>query len=90
MNHQQQANRIQKRLTEVFNPEKLIITDESRYHISHPGAKEGKGHFKVEITAKAFKNKNLIECHRLVYEALADLIKTDIHALRIRAMAAES
>ncbi|WP_264770090.1 BolA/IbaG family iron-sulfur metabolism protein, partial [Coxiella burnetii] len=90
MNHQQQANRIKKRLTEVFNPQKLIVTDESGNHIGHPGAQEGKGHFKVEITAKAFKNKNPIERHRLIYEALSDLMETDIHALRIHATAAES
>ncbi len=42
MNHQQQANRIKKRLTEVFNPQKLIVTDESGNHIGHPGAKKAK------------------------------------------------
>ena len=83
--NQQQLKHIKERLTKVFHPEKLIVADESHYHIGHPGTKEGKGHFSVEITAKAFRNKNQIECHRLIYEALGNLMKTDIHALRIRA-----
>ena len=83
--NQQQLKHIKERLTKVFHPTKLVVVDESHYHIGHRGAKEGKGHFSVEITAKAFRNRNQLECHRLIYEALGNLMKTDIHALRIRA-----
>ncbi|WP_304985213.1 BolA family protein [Coxiella-like endosymbiont] len=75
---------IQERLMKIFHPEKLTIRDESHYHVGHVGAKEGKGHFTISIVAKAFKNKNSVECHRMIYEALNDLMKTDIHALRIQ------
>ena len=74
-------------MTRVFNPEKLVITDESQHHITHPEAQEGKGHFSVEITSAVFRNKSLIECHRLIYAALSDLIKKDIHALQIHTKA---
>ncbi|WP_104207519.1 BolA family transcriptional regulator [Coxiella endosymbiont of Rhipicephalus microplus] len=75
---------IQKRLIKVFHPEKLNVRDESHYHVGHVGSKEGKGHFAIFIVAKAFKNKSLLESHRMIYEALNDLIKTDIHALQIQ------
>lgn len=77
--------RIQERLTEVFHPEKLTVLDESRHHVGHVGAaKERKGHFAVSIAAEAFKNKNPVRCHQMIYEALGDLMRTDIHALRIQ------
>ena len=80
--------KIKEQLTNTFHPKKLIVTDESHYHQGqgHPGAKENKGHFAVAITAKAFNNKTLLERHRLIYEALDDLMKTDIHALKIHAV----
>lgn len=77
--------RIRERLVEVFHPEKLTVLDESHHHVSHVSAiKEGKGHFAISIVSEAFKNKNPIKCHRMIYEALSDLMKTDIHALRIQ------
>lgn len=82
---EKRLTQIKERLTDTFHPKKLIVTDESRYHQDHLGAKEGKGHFTIAITAKAFNNKTLLERHRLIYEALDDLIKTDIHALKIQA-----
>ncbi|MFW0079047.1 MAG: BolA family protein [Coxiella endosymbiont of Haemaphysalis qinghaiensis] len=81
---EERVARIQERLIEVFHPERLMVFDESRDHMGHLGAKEGKGHFAIFTVVKAFKNKNPIECHRMIYEALGDLMKTDIHALRIQ------
>jgi len=40
-------------------------------------------HFEVSVTAPAFKNLGLVDQHRLVYEALGDLMST-IHALSLR------
>jgi BolA protein len=82
------TNRVEKiraRLMKVLNPSQLNIEDQSHLHAGHAGAKEGKGHFVVEITAAAFAGKSLVERHRLVYEALSDFMQTDIHALSIKA-----
>ncbi|QHG92561.1 BolA family transcriptional regulator [Coxiella endosymbiont of Amblyomma sculptum] len=77
---------IRRRLTEVFCPESLTVLDESDHHIDHVNTTKGeKGHFFVCIVAKAFENKNLVDCHRMVYSALCDFMKSDIHALRIQA-----
>ncbi|MFW0085823.1 MAG: BolA family protein [Coxiella-like endosymbiont] len=82
---EKRLTQIKKQLTNAFHPKKLIVTDESRYHQDHSSA-GGKGHFTISITAKAFNNKTLLERHRLIYEALDDLMKTDIHALKIYAV----
>ena len=87
MINQQRIAVIKEKLTQAFHPKKLSVTDESRHHIGHSGAQDGHGHFSIEIEAEYFRNRTLMECHRLIYQALAELMQTDIHALRIRAKA---
>jgi len=67
-----------------LNPIKIEIEDQGHLHIGHAGAKSG-GHFKLTIIAECFKNKTLIERHKTVYNALESLMKTEIHALSIKA-----
>ena len=76
---------IRRLLEETFSPEALEIIDESHKHAGHAGAKSGKGHFDVMIVAKAFSGQALLKRHRMIYEALGDLMQTDIHALSISA-----
>jgi len=82
--NQKRIEAIKHRLTVALSPQSLNVTDDSHRHIGHAGAKEGHGHFTVEISAKAFQDKPLTERHRMVYEALGTLMETDIHALRIK------
>ncbi len=81
----------QKRIAEcldaAFTPQDLLIKDQSHLHAGHAGAKEGKGHFDVRIVSNAFVGKSQIQRHRLVYDALGDLMETEIHALKIQAKA---
>ena len=72
-------------LEQAFEPASLEIQDQSHLHAGHAGARDGKGHFQINITADAFTGKALIKRHRLVYEALDDMLETDIHALIIHA-----
>ena len=81
----QRVETIRKILNEAFSPTQLDIIDESHKHAGHEGAKSGGGHFVAFIVSDAFEGKNLLERHRMVYEALGDLMKTDIHALSIKA-----
>jgi BolA protein len=75
---------IEARLREKLAPTRLEIVDESSKHAGHAGARGG-GHFAVTIVSARFAGLNPIQRHRLVYETLGDLMKTDIHALRVRA-----
>ena len=43
-------------------------------------------HFDVRVTSTAFSGLGLLEQHRLVYEALGDLMQT-IHALSLKTSA---
>jgi BolA protein len=70
-------------LKEALSPTQLIIEDEGHLHIGHAGAQTGRGHFHVSIASNAFADKNNLTCHRLIYTALGELMRTDIHALRI-------
>jgi BolA protein len=61
------------------------VKDQSHLHAGHEGAKDGRGHFDVTIVSNTFKGKRQLARHRLIYDALGTLMKTDIHALRIQA-----
>ena len=79
--------RIEACLKEAFVPERLEIVDETHLHAGHAGAKTGMGHFNVIIVSERFAGASLLERHRMVYESLGELMKTDIHALSIKALA---
>jgi BolA protein len=76
---------IRERLTRELQPVKLEIIDESAKHAGHAGAASGGGHFIVNIVSPAFENKTLIQRHRLVYDAVGDIMHSEIHALSIQA-----
>jgi BolA protein len=80
---------IRERLTRELQPEKLDIIDESAKHAGHAGAASGGGHFIIHIVSTAFNGKNLIQRHRLVYDAVNDMMHTEIHALSIQAASPE-
>ena len=70
-------------------PDALEVFDDSRDHAGHAGAKGGGGHYQLVIVSRQFSGKNALARHRLVYEALSDLMPKRIHALAIRAYAPE-
>lgn len=78
---------IRRELEKHFQPTELLIKDQSQLHAGHAGARDGKGHFDVTIVSAAFDGVNRLQRHRMVYDALSQLIETDIHALRIKAYA---
>lgn len=76
---------IETRLQAALAPASLNIVDDSAAHVGHVGARDGGGHFSVRIVSSAFTGKTLIQRHRLVHQAVADLMHRDIHALSIEA-----
>jgi BolA protein len=74
-------------LVKAFSPSEIEVVDESHKHIGHAGARDGRGHFAVRIRSASFSGKAPLARHRAVYEALGDLMQTDIHALSIKALA---
>jgi BolA protein len=80
------ADRITGKLTEAFNPDSLQVVDESHLHKGHAGHRpEGESHFRVKITAEAFRGKSRVQAHRMIYDALRGEIAEGLHALAIEA-----
>jgi BolA protein len=64
----------------------LELIDNSAEHAGHAGAKQGGGHYSVTIVASLFDGKTMVQRHQLIYQALGDLMKNEIHALGINAL----
>ena len=77
---------IKQLLTESLKPALLEIIDNSAAHAGHAGAKSGGGHYHVTIIAEAFEGNTLVQRHQLIYKALGDMMKQQIHALGINAL----
>ncbi len=76
---------IRKRLEGKLAPLVIEIDDQSALHAGHPGASAGGGHFSLRIVSDKFHGRSLLQRHRLVYDALGDLMHGEIHAVRIQA-----
>ncbi len=81
--------KIEALLSDAFGPSRLLVKDQSHLHAGHAGAQDGRGHFDVTIVADAFLDCSRIQCHRMIYAALGDLMNSDIHALQIHASAGD-
>jgi BolA protein len=80
------GNTIKDKLVRTFSPAVLEVIDESHHHAGHAGARpDGESHFRVVIAAEAFRGQSLVNRHRMVNAALADLLKSRVHALAIEA-----
>ncbi len=78
---------IEARLRAALDPVTVLrLRDDSAHHAGHAGAREG-GHYYLEIVSPRFAGLPRVARHRLVYDALADLMKKGIHALAIEARA---
>jgi BolA protein len=81
------TNAIRERLTAALAPTRLELVDESARHAGHAGARpEGESHFRLTIVAAAFGGRSRIDRQRMVFGALGELMRSDIHALAITAL----
>jgi len=86
MSTQTTADVIRAKLAEL-TPLELEVQDDSASHAGHRG-NTGGGHFNLTIRSAKFDGLSQVQRHRLVYELLSDEMRTSIHALSIRAIAA--
>ncbi len=82
------ARAIQDRLA-ALEPERLELADESARHAGHAGAQSGGGHYRLTIVSPQFRGRDTLARHRMVYGALGPLMRREIHALSIQALAPE-
>jgi BolA protein len=86
------VNEIQKKMRArlaVLDPTILEIIDESHKHAGHAGARDGGGHYVLNIVSAQFAGNNTVARHRMIYSALGGLMKREIHALTIQARTPE-
>jgi stress-induced morphogen len=77
---------IESTLQQQLSPTLLQVINESAMH-SVP--KNSETHFKVVVVSTAFSGRSAVERHRQVYEALAPLLRSGVHALTITARTPE-
>jgi len=83
------ADAIRARLA-TLQPEHLELEDESERHRGHAGYRDGGGtHWRLTIVSRAFAGQPTVTRHRMVYQALGELMQHPIHALAIQARAPE-
>lgn len=79
------ANTIRQKLELALHPDVLEIIDHSAAHAGHYG-NQGGGHYNITIISAEFEGKTLVQRHQLIYKALGDMMKSEIHALGINAL----
>ena len=82
------ADLIRQRLA-ALEPESLTLEDESAQHKGHAGAASGGGHFNLILVSPRFSKLSTLARHRLVYDAMGELMQREIHALSITALSPE-
>jgi BolA protein len=81
--------RIRTQLAQALPGAAIELIDDSHRHAGHAGARDGRGHFRVHIVSSAFAGLRPLQRHQLVYRALDELMRSDIHALSITALTPE-
>ena len=76
---------IKKRLEEKIDLIHFEIKDFTGRHLNHK-LHEGGFHLETTIISDDFTDKTLIERHRLVYDAMGELMKHEIHALSMKTL----
>jgi BolA protein len=78
---------LKSKISDTFNPVQLEIIDESHMHAGHAGHDgSGESHFQVLIVSDAFEGVSRVQRQRLVYDLLAEELKTKIHALALKTL----
>lgn len=77
-----------RRCLAALAPISLDLHDDSARHAGHQGAGGG-AHYRLQIVSPAFVGQPLLTRHRMVHAALADLMRSRIHALSIKAFTPE-
>ena len=76
---------IKKRLDEKLDLIHFEIKDFTGRHLNHK-LHEGGFHLETTIVSDNFIDKKLIDRHRMVYDAMGELMKHEIHALSMKTL----
>jgi BolA protein len=80
------AQAIETILREKLGAQHIEVSDQSALHEGHAGAQGGGGHFQLLVVSEAFNGLSRIAAQRVVFQALGNLMDSDIHALSMRTL----
>ena len=80
------SHRIEELLRERLAATHVEVVDESHLHVGHAGAASGGGHFRIVVISQRFAGQSRVAAQRLVYQALGEMMGSEIHALSVRAL----
>jgi len=80
------ADVIRTRLESDLDAVHIQIEDDSALHAGHLGAQGGGGHYRVLVVSPRFEGLSRVAAQRLVYQALGELMTSEIHALEMRTL----
>jgi BolA protein len=81
------TKQLEHAINSFFGQCQCQIQDDSAAHAGHAGAASGASHFTLTLISDKFEGLNRVSRHRLVYDAVGEMMHTDIHALVIHALA---
>ena len=82
------GNKIEQKLVGQIDLHHFELKDFTGRHLSHK-QHDGGFHLEAVIVSDTFINKTLIERHKLIYTALGDLLKHEIHAFSMKTLTQE-
>ena len=79
---------IESKLQENFDLHHFELKDFTGSHLNH-NLHDGGFHLEAVIVSDDFSNNSLLSRHKMVYQALGNLMKHEIHALSMKTLTVE-
>ncbi len=76
--------KIETKMKDLLLATEVDVIDESWKHAGHAAAGGG-GHFIVHLVSEKFEGVSLLDRNRMIFDALKEEMKQEIHALVIKA-----
>ena len=81
-------NTIKEKLARAFKLHHFEVKDFTGRHLNH-NLHDGGFHLEAIIVSDDFQKNSLLKRHKMVYEALGNLMKHEIHALSMKTLTIE-
>ena len=82
------GNKIEQKLGQHLDLHHIEIMDFTGRHLNHK-QHDGGFHLEAIIVSDSFIDKTLIDRHKIIYAALGELLKHEIHALSMKTLTPE-
>ena len=76
-------DKLKAKINEKFNPDKLLLIDNSNLHSKHKFFDSEKFHLKLIIKSEKLKKMSKIDAHKVIFSILKEELENKIHALEI-------